>query len=143
MAAVADPVAEADEITGAVVPPDTFTFTLTGRNGAIEIRLGNTRRRADGDPAGIVAEALVSRVDRTDRRVPDPDAGDQTVTLRPHDETTINVPVAAKSNGTSPITQLLTPAGEAIGDTVDRHRYGHRAYRARPGAHRPASSWCC
>ena len=45
------------------------------------------------------------------------DVGDHAVTLRPNDETSVVIPVRAKSNGTSPITvEVLTPAGERIGE---------------------------
>jgi len=107
-AAVADLVAEADELTGAVQLPAPFTFTLTGRKGTIEIRIGNT---AD-EPLGVVL-----RLESTKLSFPD---GDQTVTLRPLDETSINVPVEARSNGTSSIElTVTTPAGQPIGDTVE------------------------
>jgi hypothetical protein len=47
------------------------------------------------------------------------DTGDHRVTLRPNDDTSVIIPVRAKSNGTSPITvEVLTPAGESIAEPV-------------------------
>jgi hypothetical protein len=45
--------------------------------------------------------------------------GDQLVTLRPLDETSVVVPVEAESNGTSSIRLTVsTPVGEELGDPV-------------------------
>ncbi len=45
--------------------------------------------------------------------------GDQQVTLRPNDETTVIVPVEARSNGTSSISlTVTTPAGDTIDEPV-------------------------
>lgn len=98
---------EADAIRDAVVLPEPFTFTLTGRNGTIEVRLGN----ASPDPLTV------------DLRLESPKVlfpeGDQTVTLRPGEQTSVVVPVEARSNGTSPITLTVsTPAGEQLDEPV-------------------------
>ncbi len=112
--------AEADAIRGSVTPPDPFTFTLTGRSGDIEIQLANTSR----DPLTVILRASSPKLSfpgSTDPTVgpADADAGDHTITLRPNDKQSVVIPVRAKSNGTSPITvQLLTPAGEEIGEPV-------------------------
>ncbi len=99
--------AEADALTNAVVLPEPFTFTLAGRNGTIEVRLGNTST----EPLNVVMQLDSSKVEFPD--------GDQAVTLRPNDETTIVVPVEARSNGTSPITlTVTTPAGNTIDEPV-------------------------
>ncbi len=99
--------AEADALTKAVVLPEPFTFTLAGRNGTIEVRLGNT----SSEPLNVVMQLDSSKVEFPD--------GDQAVTLRPNDETTIVVPVEARSNGTSPITlTVTTPAGAMIDEPV-------------------------
>ena len=99
-AATASLIAEAEALEKSVVLPEPFTFTLTGRNGTIEIRLANT----GDEPLNVVMQLESSKV-----AFPD---GDQPVTLRPNDETTIVVPVEARSNGTSPITlTVTTPAG--------------------------------
>jgi hypothetical protein len=111
---------EADAIRGSIVPPDPFTFTLTGRTGDIEMQLGNT----SDDVLTVLLRASSPKLSfpaSTEPAVgpPDPDAGDHLVTLRPNDETSIIVPVRAKSNGTSPITvQLLTPFGEVVTEPV-------------------------
>ncbi len=100
-------VAEADAIKSAVVMPEPFTFTLTGRSGPIEIRLGNT----SDEPLDVLMQLASSKVDFPE--------GDQVVTLRPNDETSVIVPVEARSNGTSSIElSLATPAGEQLGDPV-------------------------
>lgn len=100
-------VAEADALTGAVQVPEPFTFTLTGRRGTIEIRIGNT----SDEPLRV---KLV--LDSSKLTFPE---GDQEVTLRPMDETSVIVPVTAESNGTSSIDLVVsTPAGQNLGDPV-------------------------
>ena len=107
-AATADLVAEANQLTGSIQLPAPFTFTLTGRSGTIDVRLGNT---AD-EPLNVVV-----RLESTKLSFP---AGDQTVTLQPLTETSVIVPVEARSNGTSSIElSVATPAGEAIGEPVE------------------------
>lgn len=106
-AATAELVAGADELKESVVLPEPFTFTLTGRSGPIEIRLGNTSD-----------ETLEVRVGLDSPKVDFPD-GDQIVQLRPNDETSVIVPVEARSNGTSSIElSVSTPAGELLGEPV-------------------------
>ncbi len=107
LAATAAMQAEAQVLRSAVVLPEPFTFTLTGRTGTIELRLGNTSD-----------EPLQVDVGLDSSKVTFP-AGDQTVTLRPNDETSVIVPVEARSNGTSSIELTVsTPAGETLGDPV-------------------------
>lgn len=106
-AATLDLRAEAAAIREAVVLPEPFTFTLTGRQGPIELRIGN-----DGDQP---LEVLV-QLSSTKLEFPD---GEQVVTLRPNDETSIVVPVVARSGGTSAIDLVVaTPAGEPLGEPV-------------------------
>ena len=106
-AATASLIAEAEALEKAVVLPEPFTFTLTGRNGTIEIRLAN---------AGDESLNVVMRLESSKVAFPD---GDQLVTLSPNDETAIVVPVEARSNGTSPITlTVTTPAGNMIDEPV-------------------------
>jgi hypothetical protein len=106
-AATAELLAEADALKQAVQLPEPFTFTLTGRSGTIELRIGNT----SDEPLDVVVA-----LDSTKVTFPE---GDQQVTLRPLDETTIIVPVEAESNGTSSINLVVaTPAGEALGEPV-------------------------
>ena len=112
--------AEADALRGAVAPPAPFKFTLTGRSGDIEVQVGNT----SDEPLDVVLRLSSPKLSFPDSTPPldDPDAtdtGDHTVRLRPNDETSVIVPVRAKSNGTSPITvEVRTPAGETIGEPI-------------------------
>jgi hypothetical protein len=106
-AATADLLAEADELKQAVQLPEPFTFTLTGRSGTIEVRIGNTH----DEPLDVVVA-----LDSTKVTFPE---GDQRVTLFPRDETSVIVPVEAESNGMSSINLVVTtPAGEALGEPV-------------------------
>lgn len=100
-------ISEADAVRAAVELPDPFTFTLTGRSGTIEIRIGNT----SSEPLEVSVQ-----LDSTKVEFPE---GTQQVTLRPADETSIVVPVEARSNGTSTITLTVsTPAGEVLAEPV-------------------------
>jgi hypothetical protein len=106
-AATDELLAEADALKQAVQLPEPFTFTLTGREGTIEIRIGNTL----DEPLDVVIELDAAKIDFPD--------GNQRVTLRPLDETSVIVPVEAESNGTSSINLVVsTPAGEALADPV-------------------------
>ena len=106
-AATTSLVAQAEALENAVELPDPFTFTLTGRNGTIEIQLGNT----SNEPLNVMMHLESSKVEFPD--------GDQAVVLRPNDETTIIVPVEARANGTSSITlTVATPAGNTIDEPV-------------------------
>jgi hypothetical protein len=99
--------AEAGALEQAVELPEPFTFTLTGRSGTIEVRLGNTL----DEPLDVVVS-----LDSTKITFPE---GAQRVTLRPLDETSVIVPVEAEANGTSSINLVVsTPAGEALGEPV-------------------------
>jgi hypothetical protein len=105
--AVTELAAEADALKQAVVLPEPFTFTLTGRSGTIEVRVGNTL----DEPLNVVVGFDSSKVTFPE--------GDQLVTLRPLDETSVVVPVEAESNGTSSIRlTVATPVGEQLGDPV-------------------------
>ncbi len=106
-AAVSELTAEAAALTDAVQLPAPFTFTLTGRTGTIEIRLGNT----GDEPVKVLVQLDSSKVEFPE--------GDRVVTLRPNDETSVTIPVLARSNGTSPIDLVVsTPAGEPIDEPV-------------------------
>lgn len=107
IAATASMIAEAQRLTSAVGLPDPFTFTLTGRTGTIEIRLTNS-----------IDEPLDVLVHLESTKLTFPD-GDQIVTLFPSGETSVIVPVEARSNGTSSIDLVVsTPAGETLDDPV-------------------------
>ena len=99
--------AEADALKGSVIPPEPFSFTLTGRAGDIDLRVSNTS-----------TEPLTVLVRLSSPKLSFPD-GDQLVTLRPNEQTMIAVPVRARTNGTSAVeVEVLTPAGEPIDEPV-------------------------
>ncbi len=105
--AVSELTAEARALTDAVQLPEPFTFTLTGRTGTIEIRLANT----SDEPVKVLLQLDSSKVEFPE--------GDRVVTLRPNDETSVTIPVRARSNGTSPIDLIVsTPAGQPIDEPV-------------------------
>jgi hypothetical protein len=104
---VAEIRSEADELTGAIVAPEPFTFTLTGRSGDIEMRIGNTG-----------AEELNVKLRLSSPKLTFPD-GDRIVALRPSGETSVIVPVRARANGTSPVTvEILTPLDQPVTEPV-------------------------
>lgn len=106
-AATAALVAEAVALERAVELPEPFTFTLTGRSGTIEIRIGNT-----------IDEPLDVVVSLDSAKITFPE-GEQRVTLLPLEETSVIVPVEAEANGTSSINLVVsTPAGVALGEPV-------------------------
>ena len=73
----------------------------------IEVRLGNTGT----DPLTVDLSLASPKVIFPE--------GDQIVTLRPGDQTSVVVPVEARSNGTSAITLTVsTPAGEQLREPV-------------------------
>ena len=101
-------VAEAAMFSQAVVLPEPFTFTLTGRSGVIEVGIRNTL----DEPLDVVLTFDSAKVNFPE--------GDQRVTLLPLGETSVNVPVDAEANGTSSINLVVsTPAGEALGEPVE------------------------
>lgn len=101
-------VAEAAMFSQAVVLPEPFTFTLTGRSGVIEVGIRNTL----DEPLDVILTFDSAKVNFPE--------GDQRVTLLPLGETSVNVPVDAEANGTSSINLVVsTPAGEALGEPVE------------------------
>jgi hypothetical protein len=107
-AAIDGIVAEADAIRSGIVPPEPISFTLTGNDGEIDLRIGNTR----DEPLQVLL-----RLDSPRLTFP---AGDQIVTLAADDVTTVKVPVVARTNGTSAVlVDLFTPDGQLrLTDTV-------------------------
>lgn len=102
-------VADAARIRNGVVPPEPFTFTLTGREEQrINLGVGNT-----------LAEPVRVLLRLTSPRLLFPD-GDVVVLLAADDTTVIDVAVIARSNGTSSVTvEVLTPdAGRALIEPV-------------------------
>jgi len=106
-AATAALLAEAERLTTAVQLPEPFTFTLTGRSGTIEIRLTNFI----DEPLDVLLRLESAKVNFPE--------GDQLVTLRPDGETSVVVPVEARSNGTSSINlAVATPLGVPLDEPV-------------------------
>jgi hypothetical protein len=107
-AIVADLTAESEAIRAAIVPPDPFRFTLTGRNSSVRLRLGNTSNTP-----------LMVRILPTSPRIEFPD-GPQIVEVLPGgDPTLVTIRVRARSNGTSSVAMALTtPAGGQLGEPV-------------------------
>lgn len=88
---------EVDAVLASVEPPESFSFTLTGRRSELRI---NVRNNADD-------ERLV-RIRPSSPKLRFPD-GDQVVELAPGNNEIV-IPVEARSNGTSSVEiQLLTP----------------------------------
>lgn len=99
--------ADAERLRDAVALPNPFTFTMTGRQGSIEVRIANS-----------IDETLIVRLALASAKVSFPE-GDRVVTLDPSGETSVIVPVQARSNGTSTIElSLMTPAGEPLDGPV-------------------------
>jgi hypothetical protein len=106
-AATDDLLAKADHLKHAVRLPEPFTFTLTGRSGTIEIRMENDI----DEPLDVLLQFSSPKVNFPQ--------GDRLVTLRPNGETSVVVPVEARSNGTSSIVvDVSTPAGELLDEPI-------------------------
>jgi len=106
-AATDDLLEQADRLKRAVRLPEPFTFTLTGRSGTIEIRMRNDL----DEPLNVLLQLSSPKVNFPQ--------GDRLVTLRPNAETSVIVPVEARSNGTSSINvQVSTPAGETLNEPI-------------------------
>ncbi|MGI9644292.1 MAG: DUF6049 family protein [Ilumatobacteraceae bacterium] len=99
--------AEAQQIKTSVVPPDPFTFTLTGASSDIDLRFTNTSD-----------EQLRVLVRLSSPKLSFPE-GEQLVELAPNEQTEVRFPVRARANGTSGVrVTMLTPAGEELGTPV-------------------------
>ncbi|MGA9278959.1 hypothetical protein [Ilumatobacter sp.] len=99
--------ADAQKIRDGVVAPEPFTFTLTGREGEIDIRVGNEL----SEPVDVIVRVTSPRLDFPE--------GDVEVSLAPDDVTVVKVPVVARSNGTSPVTvEILTPSLDPLTEPV-------------------------
>lgn len=100
-------VGEADRIRGAVIAPEPFTFTLTGRSSELRIRLQNT----SNTELSVVVQASSPKLTFP--------AGEQLTTLPPNASRDVLVPVVARSNGRFPVSvEIRTPAGEVIAGPV-------------------------
>lgn len=92
--------AEYTAIRGAVVPPDGFSFSLTGRSSEIPLKIQNT---------GDTTLTVVVRLSSPKLLFPE---GDQVVQLLPGQSTEVRIPIEARSNGKFPVTlEVLTPIG--------------------------------
>ena len=98
---------EADSIRTSVVPPDPFTFTLTGRSDDITIRVGNRGT----EPLDVVVHLESPKLTFP--------TNDLRVRLRPNDTTDVRMTVDARSNGTSPVSvEIRTPLGDTLAEPV-------------------------
>jgi hypothetical protein len=100
-------VADIDTVRAAVVPPEPFSFTLTGSTAELPIRIGNT---------GDTELQVIVRPSGSKLVFPD---GDQLVTLAPDATTEVVIDVEARARGKIPIAvELLTPAGAPLAGPV-------------------------
>jgi hypothetical protein len=98
---------DAETIRDSIVPPDPFTFTLTGRESEVRLRVGNSSN-----------EVLRVTVVPSSPKLTFPD-GPQTVDVPPGDPTLVPIRVSARSNGTSSVAMSLrTPAGGELIEPV-------------------------
>jgi hypothetical protein len=90
--------AQLDEIRRCVVPPERFSFTLTGRTSTIPIQISN-----------LCDVPIVVRVQLDSPKITFP-AGEQLEELAPGADTEVRVKAVARSNGRSSVfLRLLTP----------------------------------
>ncbi len=98
---------EAQRLRESVVPPEPFTFTLTGPSSEIDLRFTNT----SDEPLTVLVRLSSPKLSFPD--------GEQLVELAPNEQTEVKVPVRARANGTSGVrVTMLTPAGEELGEPV-------------------------
>lgn len=90
-------IGEVELLPSVIVPPDPFTFTLTGSSSEITLRLGNTGTT----PIRVRISSAASKLTFPE--------GDVEAVLQPG-TTNLVIPVEPLSNGTFPVTiELLTP----------------------------------
>ena len=100
-------VTEADDLTSSVIAPEPFTLTLTSREETIPIAIEST---AD--------EPLRVRLELSSQRLLFP-SGDPEVVLAPNAITEIDIPVEARTNGTTSIElRIVTPLGSPLTEPV-------------------------
>ncbi len=98
---------ELDEVRQCVVPPERFSFTLTGRTSTIPFEISN---RCD--------VAVTVRVQLDSPKISFPD-GEQLVELAPGADTEVRAKAVARSNGRSSIfLRLLTPEPSGTNQAV-------------------------
>jgi uncharacterized membrane protein len=104
-AALARIASEANDVRASVSAPTSFTFTLTGRESVLRLNIRNDAT----EPRVVVVRARSPKLTFPD--------GDKQVELAPSTNTEVELPVVARSNGTSSVeVELLTPSLE---QTVD------------------------
>lgn len=100
--------AETDAVRDQVQPPESFEFTVTGRDTTIPLRITNNGPTTLTIAVHLEAEKLA---------FPD---GDIVVDLDPNGTTEVPVPVTARSNGQFPVlVELRTPLGNALTEPVE------------------------
>jgi uncharacterized membrane protein len=96
---------QTNEVRQSVSGPAPFTFTLTGRRSVLRLNIRNDAT----EPRVVVVRARSPKLTFPD--------GDKEVVLEPSGNTEVEMPVVARSNGTSSVeVELLTPV---LGQTVD------------------------
>ncbi|MEL6893603.1 MAG: DUF6049 family protein, partial [Actinomycetota bacterium] len=99
--------AEADQLTRAIVAPTPFSLTLTSRRETIPLSIGNTSD-----------DTLTVRIELSSPRLAFPE-GDREVVLAPDSTTEIEIPVEARSNGTTSVeVRIVTPFGEPLAEPI-------------------------
>jgi hypothetical protein len=94
--------AELKAITDGVVPPQPYSFSLSGRRATIPVRITNTL----SEPLQVVV-----RLSAAADKLTFPE-GDQVALLAPDDVTEVQVPVVARTNGFFEVkVDVLTPRG--------------------------------
>ena len=100
--------AEVAEVRGAVHEPERFSFTITGRQADIPVRIENTSATPLKVVVRLEAEKLSFPSDTVE------------ATLLPNAITAVPVPVTARSNGVFPVLiEVSTPAGNPLTEPVE------------------------
>jgi hypothetical protein len=99
---------QVDAVRGAIQEPESFPFTMAGREADVPVRIENT---------STTPMTIVIRLSADKLSVP---GGDLTAVLAPNTVTDVSVPVETLSNGVFPVTvEVLTPAGNRLTDPIE------------------------
>jgi len=99
---------ELQQIRLAVQQPETFQFTITGRDADIPVRIENTGDTPLTVSVRLEAEKLSFPADEIE------------AVLLPNAITSVPIPVTARSNGVFPVlVEVLTPAGNQLTEPVE------------------------
>ncbi len=99
--------ADLTNIRSAVEPPDSFSFTLTGSDSPIPLRIANTGPTPLTIVVRVKSEKLVSR------------GSDSVVVLAANSVTDVPLEVTARTSGIfTVVVELLTPSGSRLGEPV-------------------------